>query len=79
MVFRSFLGGRQKPSTCSAHDPQKLGMRSPLVLAKIGSDLRERYDAVLGEPLPEEIQRAADQLPGAPKVLPFPRDPKPEV
>ena len=79
MAFRSLLGLRHKPSVPDAPKDQNLGMRSPLVLAKIGNDLRQSYDDVLEAPLPEEIQRVMNQLPGTPTVLPFPRDPAAEV
>ena len=46
-------------------DGSRLGFRSPLVLAKLGFDLRASYDAVLEEPLPSELNRLVWALPGA--------------
>jgi Anti-sigma factor NepR len=40
----------------------KMGFRSSLVLAKLGFDLRNHYDDLLDEPLPEEISRILQQL-----------------
>ena len=34
-----------------------MGVRSPLVLAKLGFDLRAYYEGLLDDPLPEEISR----------------------
>ena len=73
-----------KTQTRQSHRPtglegQKLGMRSPFVLAKIGNDLRQEYDYLLEDPLPEELQQVTAQLPDAPKVLPFPKNPKAEI
>jgi hypothetical protein len=50
---------RQKPKNDEA---SRLGFRSPLVLAKLGFDLRDRYEEVLGEALPEELRRSLDRL-----------------
>jgi hypothetical protein len=46
-------------------DGSRLGFRSPLVLAKLGFDLRASYDAMIEEPLPPEISRLIWALPGA--------------
>jgi hypothetical protein len=43
-----------------AHDPKeplRMGFRSPLVLAKLGFDLRASYAELLEEPLSDEISR----------------------
>ena len=39
-----------------------MGFRSRLVLAKLGFDLRQRYDDLLGRELPDELGRLAPQL-----------------
>jgi Anti-sigma factor NepR len=54
MDFRAF---NTKPPRSS-----KMGFRSSLVLAKLGFDLRNHYDDLLDEPLPEEISRLLQQL-----------------
>ncbi len=54
MLFRS----RRKPKLVDC----KLGTRSPLVLAKLGYDLRAHYVDVLRQPLPNEIEIAIQQL-----------------
>ena len=46
-------------------DGSRLGFRSPLVLAKLGFDLRASYDGVLEERLPPELSRLVWALPGA--------------
>ena len=38
-------------------------LHSPLVLAKIGHDLRQGYSDVIEQPLPEELQRAVEPPP----------------
>jgi len=44
-----------------------MGFRSKLVLANLGYDLRQHYDAVLDQDLPEELALLAARLnPGAP-------------
>lgn len=45
-------------------DTERLGCRSPLVLMKLGFDLRGHYDALLAAPLPEGLQRLADRIDG---------------
>lgn len=66
MLFRS----RREP------DPpaQKLGFRSPLVLAKLDYHLCEQYSDVLDAPLPEQIERSIEQLTreDGPEVLDLP-------
>ncbi len=47
-------------------DGSRLGFRSPLVLAKLGFDLRASYDAMIEEPLPAEISRLVWALPRMP-------------
>jgi hypothetical protein len=44
--------------------PPQLGFRSRLVLAKLGYDLREHYDAVVAEAVPEDIERPLARLRG---------------
>jgi hypothetical protein len=39
-----------------------MGFRSRLVLAKLGFDLRQRYDDLLGRELPDELGRLASKL-----------------
>jgi hypothetical protein len=40
----------------------RLGFRSPLVLAKLGFDLRDHYEEALSQPLPDALRRPLDQL-----------------
>lgn len=40
----------------------RMGFRSRLVLEKLGFELRERYDALVGGALPGEIGRLASRL-----------------
>lgn len=47
-----------------------LGLRSPLVLAKISHDMRQDYDELLHQPLPEALQEAVQQLPKKPTLKP---------
>ena len=54
------LFGRRKPP--SLPEAARMGFRSRLVLAKLGFDLRQRYDALLGRELPDELGRLASQL-----------------
>ena len=42
-----------------------LGPRSSLLLAKLGFDMRPDYEAVLQEPLPQDLWNAVQQLRGA--------------
>ena len=42
----------------------QLGCRSPLVLAKLGHDLRSQLQATFSGPLPERIQLLADEVDG---------------
>jgi hypothetical protein len=42
----------------------KLGFRSTLVLAKLGHDLREQYNASLDEPMAPELEQALERLLG---------------
>ena len=44
-----------KPYQSAGMSP--MGVRSPLVLAKLGFDLRAYYEGLLDDPLPEEISR----------------------
>jgi hypothetical protein len=45
----------------------QLGCRSPLVLAKLGHDLRPQLQDTFASPLPEPIQRLADEVDGSAK------------
>ena len=54
------LFGRRKPTPLP--EASRMGFRSRLVLAKLGFDLRQRYDALLGRELPDELGRLASQL-----------------
>jgi hypothetical protein len=54
------LFGRRKPGPLP--EASRMGFRSRLVLAKLGFDLRQRYDALIGRELPEELGRLASQL-----------------
>ena len=40
----------------------KMGFRSHFVLAKLGFDMRDDYETLLNEPLPEEITRLVQAL-----------------
>ncbi|MBM0206107.1 hypothetical protein JNW90_26135 [Micromonospora sp. STR1s_5] len=42
----------------------QLGCRSPLVLAKLGFDLRSQLQGTLSSPLPDPVQRLADEVDG---------------
>ena len=55
MVFRAF----NMPKTPTSSN---LGFRSALVLAKLGFDLREHYEDLLSEALPEELGRLVNRL-----------------
>jgi hypothetical protein len=52
--------GRRKPAPLDA--ASRMGFRSKLVLAKLGYDLRQHYDAVLDQDLPEELALLATRL-----------------
>ena len=54
MLFRS----RQRPEPVDL----KLGARSPLVMAKLGYDLRAHYIDTLQQPFPDEIGKVVQQL-----------------
>ena len=54
------LFGRRKPTPLP--EASRMGFRSRLVLAKLGFDLRQRYDDLLGRELPDELGRLASQL-----------------
>ena len=66
------LFGRRKPTPLS--EASRMGFRSRLVLAKLGFDLRQRYDALLGHALPDELGRLASQL--NPNVVEVGKEPK---
>ncbi len=68
VLFRSWVRLKYKHSKLATQEQLKLGMRSPFVLAKIGNDLRQSYDDMIEEPLPEGIRRAVAQLPTKPKL-----------
>jgi len=54
------LFGRRKPTPLP--EASRMGFRSRLVLEKLGFDLRQRYDALLGRELPDELGRLASKL-----------------
>jgi len=54
------LFGRRKPTPLP--EAARMGFRSRPVLAKLGFDLRQRYDDLLGRELPDELGRLASQL-----------------
>lgn len=56
-------------------DAEKLGCRSPLVLMKLGHDLRPTYDTVLTEPLPAGLLAIAEELDGYADWEPTDTDP----
>jgi hypothetical protein len=39
-----------------------MGARSPLVMMKLGFDLRSYYEDVIADPLPEDLQCLIEQL-----------------
>ena len=49
-------------NTLKPQGSSNLGFRSMFVLAKLGFDLRNQYEDLLNEPLPEEFGRTLDQL-----------------
>jgi len=55
MVSRAFNPSHSTKSS-------SLGFRSPLVLAKLGFDLRSHYEDLLSEPLPDDLGRLLNQL-----------------
>ena len=57
---------------------QRLGMRSPFVLAKIGHDLRQEYDDLIEQPLTQEIAQAVNRLPQRPVLHAVSRPPSTE-
>jgi hypothetical protein len=54
------LFGRRKPAPLP--EASRMGVRSRLVLAKLGFDLRQRYDALIGHELPDELGQLASRL-----------------
>jgi hypothetical protein len=60
-------------------EAQRLGMRSPFVLAKIGHDLRQEYNRLIEQPLPEDIAQAVNRLPQRPVLHAISRTPSTEV
>lgn len=42
----------------------ELGCRSPLVMAKLGYDLRTCYQEVVDQPMPERLQSLCEELLG---------------
>jgi hypothetical protein len=59
-----FFRDRHKPKNDEA---SRLGFRSPLVLAKLGFDLRDHYEEIVSEPLPEDLRRSLDRLEARPQ------------
>ena len=47
---------------------QQMGVRSPLVLVKLGFDLRAFYDDVVKTPAPEHLRVLAERLPQQPPL-----------
>lgn len=45
-------------------DDMDLGCRSPLVMAKLGFDLRTHYKDLVEAPLPDRLQELCDKLLG---------------
>ena len=45
------------PSENSLHDVSRMGFRSLFVLMKLAFDMRDQYDELIDQPLPEEIVR----------------------
>ena len=45
------------PALVSFQAPSQMGFRSPFVLMKLGFDMREHYDELLNEPIPDELMR----------------------
>lgn len=43
-----------------------MGARSPLVLMKLGFDLRSYYERLMEEPVPEHLRILLERLPTAP-------------
>ena len=66
------LFGRRKPTPLP--EASRMGFRSRLVLEKLGFDLRQRYDALIGRELPDELGRLASQL--NPNVVEVGKEPK---
>jgi hypothetical protein len=54
------LFGRRNPTPLP--EAARMGFRSRLVLAKLGFDLRQRYDALIGRELPDELGQIASRL-----------------
>jgi hypothetical protein len=54
------LFGRRKPTPLP--EASRMGFKSRLVLAKLGFELRQRYDALIGRELPDELGRLASKL-----------------
>jgi hypothetical protein len=54
------LFGRRKPAPLP--EASRMGFRSRLVLPKLGFDLRQRYDALIGHELPDELGQLASRL-----------------
>jgi hypothetical protein len=54
------LFGRRKPTPLP--EASRMGFRSRLVLEKLGFDLRQRYDALIGRELPDELGQLASRL-----------------
>src|SRR4051794_15593065 len=69
---RLMLFGRRKPTP--PPEASRMGFRSRLVLAKLGFDLRQQDDALIGRELPDELGRLASQL--NPSVVDVGHEPK---
>ena len=53
-----------------SQSPTRLGFRSALVLAKLGSDFRDQYESVITQPFPPEFNRPLARLDGQEPRLP---------
>jgi hypothetical protein len=56
--------------------PVSAPSQTPLVLAKLGHDLGDKYGEVLRDPLPEELKASVSRLPGGTDVNPEPPEPR---
>lgn len=63
LPLRSWFRRRARPAPAEV---VKLGPHSPLVLAKLGYDMRQEYNGLVEEPLPEAIRKVAEKLPDQP-------------
>lgn len=57
-------------------DEARLGCRSPLVLQKLGYDLRASLEETFRAPLPQAMKDLSDRLPGASERRDAPERPR---